>query len=154
MLNLILIIHSLLRWVAIACGLVAIGRAAAGLTKTPATWSESDAKFSRLFAISLDVQMLLGILMYFKFSTITTSAFQNMGEAMGNSVVRFWIVEHPTIMLVALVFAHIGVARARKMVNPNGKHRTTLIFQGISLALILYGTTLTWSLAERPLLPF
>lgn len=154
MLNLILILHSLLRWVAIAFGLVAIGRAAAGLTKTPATWIESDAKFSRLFAISLDVQMLLGILMYFKFSTITTSAFQNMGEAMGNSVVRFWIVEHPTIMLVALVFAHIGVARARKMVNPNGKHRTTLIFQGISLALILYGTTLTWSLAERPLLPF
>tara|TARA_B100001146_G_scaffold35766_2_gene29190 strand:+ start:2556 stop:3020 length:465 start_codon:yes stop_codon:yes gene_type:complete len=154
MLNLILILHSLLRWVAIACGLVAIGRAAAGLTKTPATWIESDAKFSRLFAISLDVQMLLGILMYFKFSTITTSAFQNMGEAMGNSVVRFWIVEHPTIMLVALVFAHIGVARARKMVNPNGKHRTTLIFLGISLALILYGTTLTWSLAERPLLPF
>ena len=154
MLNLILILHSLLRWVAIAFGLVAIGRAAAGLTKTPATWSESDAKFSRLFAISLDVQMLLGILMYLFFSTITTSAFQNMGDAMGNSVVRFWIVEHPTIMLVALVFAHIGVARARKMVNPNGKHRTTLIFQGISLALILYGTTLTWSLAERPLLPF
>ena len=154
MLNLILILHSLLRWVSIAFGLVAIGRAAAGLTKTPATWIESDAKFSRLFAISLDVQMLLGILMYFKFSTITTSAFQNMGEAMGNSVVRFWIVEHPTIMLVALVFAHIGVARARKMVNPNGKHRTTLIFQGISLALILYGTTLTWSLAERQLLPF
>jgi hypothetical protein len=154
MLNLILILHSLLRWAAIAFGLVAIGRAAAGLTKTPATWSESDAKFSRLFAISLDVQMLLGILMYLFFSTITTSAFQNMGDAMGNSVVRFWIVEHPTIMLVALVFAHIGVARARKMVNPNGKHRTTLIFLGISLALILYGTTLTWSLAERPLLPF
>lgn len=154
MLNLILILHSLLRWAAIAFGLVAIGRAAAGLTKTPATWIESDAKFSRLFAISLDVQMLLGILMYLFFSTITTSAFQNMGEAMGNSVVRFWIVEHPTIMLVALVFAHIGVARARKMVNPNGKHRTTLIFLGISLALILYGTTLTWSLAERPLLPF
>ena len=154
MLNLILILHSLLRWAAIAFGLVAIGRAAAGLTKTPTTWIESDAKFSRLFAISLDVQMLLGILMYLFFSTITTSAFQNMGEAMGNSVVRFWIVEHPTIMLVALVFAHIGVARARKMVNPNGKHRTTLIFQGISLALILYGTTLTWSLAERQLLPF
>ena len=154
MLNLILILHSLLRWAAIAFGLVAIGRAAAGLTKTPATWIESDAKFARLFAISLDVQMLLGILMYLFFSTITTSAFQNMGEAMGNSVVRFWIVEHPTIMLVALVFAHIGVARARKMVNPNGKHRTTLIFQGISLALILYGTTLTWSLAERQLLPF
>ena len=154
MLNLILILHSLLRWAAIAFGLVAIGRAAAGLTKTPATWLESDAKFARLFAISLDVQMLLGILMYLFFSTITTSAFQNMGEAMGNSVVRFWIVEHPTIMLVALVFAHIGVARARKMVNPNGKHRTTLIFLGISLALILYGTTLTWSLAERQLLPF
>jgi|TARA_B100002003_G_scaffold162166_1_gene150535 uncharacterized membrane protein (DUF485 family) len=154
MLNLILILHSLLRWAAIAFGLVAIGRAAAGLTKTPTTWIESDAKFSRLFAISLDVQMLLGILMYLFFSTITTSAFQNMGEAMGNSVVRFWIVEHPTIMLVALVFAHIGVARARKMVNPNAKHRTTLIFLGISLALILIGTPWPGSPAERPLLPF
>ena len=154
MLNLILILHSLLRWVSIAFGLVAIGRAAVGLTKTPATWIESDSKFSRLFAISLDVQMLLGILMYLFFSTITTSAFQNRGEAMGNSVVRFWIVEHPTIMVVALVFAHIGVARARKMVNPKAKHRTTLIFLGISLALIFIGTPWPWSPAERPLLPF
>ena len=153
MLTLILLLHSLIRWVAIILGLVAVARAVSGVS-SKGGWTDSDAKFGRLFAVSLDVQLLLGLLMYLFFSTITTSAFQNMGETMGNSVVRFWVVEHPTMMMAALALAHIGVARARKAAEPFAKHRTALIFLGVAWLLILVGTPWPFSAAERPLLPF
>ena len=151
--NLILILHSLIRWAAIVLGLIAVARALSGVS-TNGAWTESDTKFGRLFAISIDVQMLLGLLMYLFLSTITTSAFQNMGGAMSNSVVRFWIVEHPTMMIAALAFGHIGVARARKATEPAAKHRAALIFLGLALVLILVGTPWPFYPAARPLLPF
>ena len=152
MLTLMLALHSLIRWAAIAFGFVIIIRALSGMSK--GSFEDADGRFGRLFAISLDVQMLLGILMYLFFSTITTSAIENLGSAMSNSVTRFWIVEHPTMMLAALVFAHIGVVRVRKAPEAKAKHRTGLIFFGIAMLLILLGTPWPFSVAARPILPF
>tara|TARA_B100000586_G_scaffold143117_1_gene103677 strand:- start:1055 stop:1504 length:450 start_codon:yes stop_codon:yes gene_type:complete len=147
-----LALHSLIRWAAIAFGFVIVIRALSGMSK--GNFEDADGRFGRLFAISLDVQMLLGILMYLFFSTITTSAFENLGSAMSNSVTRFWIVEHPTMMLAALVFAHIGVVRVRKAPEAKAKHRNGLIFFGIAMLLILLGTPWPFSVAARPILPF
>ncbi len=152
MLTLMLALHSLIRWAAIAFGFVIVIRALSGMSK--GNFEDADGRFGRLFAISLDVQMLLGILMYLFFSTITTSAFENLGSAMSNSVTRFWIVEHPTMMLAALVFAHIGVVRVRKAPEAKAKHRNGLIFFGIAMLLILLGTPWPFSVAARPILPF
>ena len=151
MLTLLLTLHSLVRWAAIVLGLMAIFRAFTGMSK--GRFEDADGKFGRLFAVSLDVQMLLGILMYLFFSTITTSAFENMGSAMGNSVTRFWLVEHPTMMIAALALAHIGVARVRKATEAKAKHRAGLIFFGIATLLILVGTPWPFSTAARAILP-
>ena len=151
MLTLLLMLHSLVRWAAIVLGLMAIFRAFTGMSK--GRFEDADGKFGRLFAVSLDVQMLLGIMMYLFFSTITTSAFENMGSAMGNSVTRFWLVEHPTMMIAALALAHIGVARVRKATEAKAKHRAGLIFFGIATVLILVGTPWPFSTAARAILP-
>ena len=142
-----LALHSLVRWAAIAFGFAIIIRSFSGMSK--GSFEDADGRFGRLFTISLDVQMLVGTLMYLFFSTITTSAFENMGSAMSNAVTRFWIVEHPT-----MVFAHIGVVRVRKAPEAKAKHRAGLIFFGIAMLLILVGTPWPFSLAARPILPF
>ncbi|MCS5702107.1 MAG: hypothetical protein NZ847_05725 [Acidobacteria bacterium] len=152
MLTLMLALHSLVRWAAIAFGFAIIIRSFSGMSK--GSFEDADGRFGRLFTISLDVQMLVGTLMYLVFSTITTSAFDNMGSAMSNAVTRFWIVEHPTMMFAALVFAHIGVVRVRKAPEAKAKHRAGLIFFGIAMLLILVGTPWPFSLAARPILPF
>ena len=149
--TLTLILHNLVRWAVIGLGAAAIYKSFSGLSS--GRFEEADGKFGRLFAVSLDVQMLLGIMMYLFFSRITTSAFENMGSAMGNPVMRFWLVEHSTIMVAALALAHIGVARVRKGADPKAKHRASLIFFGIALLLILVGTPWPWSTASRPFLP-
>ncbi|HAK56921.1 MAG: hypothetical protein QF463_13800 [Vicinamibacterales bacterium] len=151
MLTLTLILHNLVRWAAIGLGAMAVYRAFAGLSS--GRFEEADGKIGRFFAISLDVQMLLGIMMYLFFSRITTSAFENMGSAMSNPVIRFWLVEHSTMMVAALALAHIGVARVRKGTQPKAKHRAGLIFFGIAILVILVGTPWPWSTVARPILP-
>lgn len=144
----ILMLHSLLRWLVVALGLIAFGRGLLGwLGGKP--WSAADNRFSAFFVISLDVQMLLGLLLYAILSPVTTMGFQNMGAAMQNSIVRFFLVEHLAIMIVAIALAHIGRAKAKRADAAATKHRLQAIFFGLAMALILFGIPWTIDAAHR-----
>jgi hypothetical protein len=136
---LIITLHSLLRWVAILLGLMATARGLFALLGLR-PWSDSDERFGRLFAVSLDIQLLLGLLLYLFVSPLTTGAFGNMAGAMQNSAVRFWIVEHPFIMILALALAHIGVARVRRAGDGRQKQLRTALFFGLATIFVLVGT--------------
>jgi hypothetical protein len=133
---LFLFIHSLLRWVVLLAGFYAVA----------AAFGRRDARPGRWFAISLDIQVLLGLILYW-LSPITSGAIGNMGEAMQNRVVRFWAVEHVTSMIVAVALAHVGVARARK-----GKGGAAVLFL-LALLAILAGIPWPFMPYGRPLIP-
>ena len=106
-----LFVHSWLRWVVLILGLVAAGRA---LTAGRRQWTRIDHQIGLFFGISFDIQMLIGLILYFLLSPFTREALQDVGAAMKNSGLRFWAVEHPFGMFVALALVHIGNARIRK----------------------------------------
>src|SRR5262245_45187668 len=93
----ILLIHSWLRWAVLLLGLAAFARA---LTRAHRPWTPTDQSVGRWFTITLDVQILLGALLYFVLSPFTSAAFQDVGAAMGNSGLRYWLVEHVFGMVV------------------------------------------------------
>jgi hypothetical protein len=128
--------HSLLRWLVIAVAVLALLRGSA----------RRGGPLARAFAVTLDVQVVLGLWLYW-LSPITNSALMNMGGAMQNRVVRFWAVEHATTMLVALVLAHIGVARGRK-----GKVGAAVLI-ALALLAVLVATPWPGLPYGRPLLP-
>jgi hypothetical protein len=148
-----LALHSLLRWIVLAAGLVALGRAVEG-ARGRKEWAAGDEKAGRWFVGALDVQMLLGLALYLRLSPITASAFQDFGAAMGNSVLRFWAVEHIAGMVIALVLAHVGRGRIRRAADAARRHRTAAIFFGLALVAIL--VTIPWPgmRAARPLFRF
>jgi hypothetical protein len=129
----VLALHSWLRWVVLLTGLLAFGRAIAGGSRP---WSASDDRAARLFTVSLDVQFLLGVLLYFLLSPLTQTALQDFGGAMGNPVLRFWAVEHVFGVLVGLTLAHIGAARVRKA-PAERRRRLAAIFFGLALLAIV-----------------
>ena len=146
----ILILHSLLRWVVLAAGLWAVVRALGGLIfRRP--WTPTDAQSGRWFSISLDLQVLLGLLLYAFLSPIASHAFADMGAAMRDPILRFWAVEHVTMMLAALVLAHIGSARARRASTSAAKHRTSLIFYALALLAVLAAIPWPFMADARPL---
>ncbi len=148
--GLLLSLHSALRWAVIILGLFAAARGLIGGVRR-ASWSTTDDRAGLLFTIGLDLQVLIGLTMYALVSPITTSAFQNMGAAMQNGVVRFWIVEHPVAMLLALALAHVGRARIRRASEPPLKHRRAAILYGCAILLVLLGTPWPFMRVARPL---
>jgi hypothetical protein len=145
-------LHSLLRWVVIAFGLLAVLRAISGVSgRRP--WTPSDDRAGRLFVIGVDTQMLVGLILYGLLSPITYTAFADMGAAMKDPALRFYAVEHLVIMLGAIALVHIGRSRLRKAHGDAARHRTAAIFFTLGLLLILLGTPWPFRVIGRPLLP-
>jgi len=135
-----LIVHSWLRWAVLAAGLAAALRGGSDRNDTAGKW----------FTILLDVQVLLGLLLYFVLSPITGAALADFGAAMGVTQLRFFAVEHTFGMVLATVVAHIGRGRVRKAA-PGKRGRTALIFYGLALLIILASIPWPGMPAGRPL---
>jgi hypothetical protein len=146
----VLTIHSWLRWIVLLAGIVAFVRSAVGASRR-ATWTPADDRTGFWFSMVLDVQVLLGLILYIFLSPFTHAAFRDIGEAMRNSGLRFWAVEHIFGMVIAIGFVHVGRARARKA-DSLRRHRVVAIFFG--LALIAIAASIPWPgmPAGRPLL--
>lgn len=140
----LLAMHSVLRWFVFLSGLIAavLALRAASSTVRPAP----DAS-GLVFTILYDVQVLAGILLYVRFSPITTNALHHMGNAMANANTRFWAVEHPIGMIVGLVFAHLGRASMRAAAANPRRRRTAAIF--FTLAWLAVVASMPW-----PFLPY
>ena len=102
-----LLLHSWLRWVVILFGLIAIWRAIDG-TRSRRAWLPGDDRFCKIFLGALDLQMLLGLLLYFVFSPLTKAALGDFAGAMQDPLMRFWAVEHVFGMIIGVALAHVG----------------------------------------------
>ena len=138
--------HSTFRWIVLLAAVAAIFVALSGWSGAkPAT--PNLMRVSLLYVIVIDLEFLIGLLLYFGASPITRDALANLGEAMKSQQTRFFAIEHTLTMLLAVVCAHIGGALARKASNARAKHRGAAIAYTISLILMLSG--IPW---WRPLL--
>ncbi|MGW8251897.1 MAG: hypothetical protein ACWGO1_14745, partial [Anaerolineales bacterium] len=105
--------HNIVRWVVLILGVIAVGRAIYGwLTK--GEWTDTDRRLGVFYTSSIDVQLLLGLILYIFLSPITREVFRNFGEAMGNPGMRFFGLEHALYMILAVIFAHLGSAFSRR----------------------------------------
>jgi hypothetical protein len=137
--SLTLILHSWGRWVVLALLLAATIRAVGGRS-AGRTWTPADRQANMLAVMSLDVQMLLGLLLYVFLSPFTTDAFKDFGAAMRTPNLRYWAVEHVTLMMGALILAHVGNVLVRKATTDSSRHLRGALFFGLALVLTLIGT--------------
>ena len=136
MYDLVLFAHSWLRWLVLLAGLAAIARAASGVnTRRP--WTPLDDRGGMWFTAALDLQMLIGLVLYAFLSPVTQSAFVDMAAAMRAAPVRFFAVEHPVGMIVAIALAHVGRVRIRKVPDSESRHKRALVFFGLALLVLL-----------------
>jgi hypothetical protein len=119
--------------------------------RTSRAWTPADDSMGRYFSIAFDVQFLIGLLLYVALSPLTRAAFSDFGAAMGNSVLRFFAVEHIFGMLVAAALIHIGRSRSRRNMPSVLRHRTAFIFFGLGLLAVLASIPWPFLPAGRPL---
>jgi len=130
--------HNLLRWLVLITLVLAVVFAFIGWF-TNKSWTKRDKIAGMLLTLFMDIQLLLGLSLYFFFSPITKAAFADFGAAMKDKDLRFYAVEHILMMVIAVVLVHIGRAKSKKATTDWKKHRIAAIWYGIALIIILAG---------------
>jgi hypothetical protein len=151
MYTLVLLVHSWLRWIAL------VGGAGATLTALSGSGPGTDARANRwalFFMIALDVQLLLGLLLYLALSPFTTQAMQDFGAAMRTPALRFWAVEHLATMMLAVIVAHVGRVLGRKAKTPAAKRTRMAMCFGLATVLMLLAIPWPGLPNGRPLFRF
>ncbi len=143
-------LHSILRWLIVLAALFVLIRAITGISFKRG-WMKMDDRAGMWYTIILDVQVLIGIILYFFLSPTTKIALQNFGAAMGNPVMRFFAVEHVAGMLIGVVVAHVGRSLARKAPSNIQKHRRSAIWTVVSLLIVLASIPWPFLSYGRPL---
>jgi hypothetical protein len=140
-----LTLHSLVRWLVLIAGILAAGRAILGRLRQ-ADWTGLDNRLGLLFMIGVDIQVLLGLLLYLFLSPATAEVFTDFRAAMADAGARFFAVDHVLLMMVAVALVHMGRALPKKVEPATQKHQRAAIL--FSLALIAILIAIPWS---RPL---
>ncbi len=132
----VLTIHSWVRWIAL---IAAVGTTMAALRgKVEGSNSLAD-RWGMIAMMVLDVQLLLGLLLYFVTSPNMRAILDNFGGAMKDPALRFWAVEHTAAMFAAIAMAHIGRVVARTAKTSAAKRTRLLICFSLATVLIILG---------------
>ena len=141
-----IVVHSLLRLcIVVLCVVVAARGLHGWLGGRP--YGPGDRTSSLLLVIAVDLQFVVGLGMYTLWSPLVQSAMQDFGAAMKDPERRRWAVEHPTIMLGAIVVVHLGRIVAKRAVLDVERHRWIALTTIVALLLFVVGSV--WPLGDH-----
>ena len=142
-------VHNILRWVVVLLGTFVAFRSLWGWFGKK-EWSSTERRTGLFFAISIDIQVLIGLVLYFVFSNWGLKAIMEQGVSyvMGQAEYRFFAIEHVFYMILALIFAHLGNALPKRVDDDQSKFKRAAIWFGLAYLLVLAG--IPWG---RPLFP-
>ena len=142
----LLAIHNINRWLVLLTGVYAVIRAISGITRK--TYSRGDDVSQSLFLGICQLQLTLGLIVYFV-SPFVTQAFKiGLGNAMKDAEMRFFAIEHALVMFIAVTMVQVGRSISRKQTNAVLKHKRALVFFTIGILLIL--SRIPWHRALWP----
>lgn len=125
--------HSYIAFLLLAVLVVVIAVGIYGwLAKKPFT------KTTRLLALvglgAAQLQFSIGLVLYF----LSPLGFSNFsGAAMKNAISRLFVMEHPLMMILAIVLVSVGYVRVKKATDDSKKYKNMVLFYSIGLVFIL-----------------
>ena len=128
-------VHSYWAYLVLAILIFAVINAILGLSKKK-QFTDKDLRIGLFALIVCHIQLLIGLVWYFMspwFSALTEDA----GAVMKEKSLRLLAVEHPVMMILAIVFITIGWSKHKKKTTDSAKFKTFVIFYGIGLLLML-----------------
>ena len=142
-------LHNIIRWIVVLFAVFAVVRAYRGWL-TNQEYTEQDRKIGVFFGVSMDTQLLLGIILWI-FGSWGIKAFDTASGLDGaeRMSVLFFAIEHAFTMVVAVVLVHVGTIAAKRADNARNKHKWSAIIFSIAILLVLFA--IPWT--QRPLFP-
>lgn len=149
MYSILLVLHSLTRWLVLAFLVYSIYRAFNGYIQNK-LFSKTDNFFRHWTATVAHIQLMIGMILYTQ-SPIVKYFWTNTTTALQNQDLTFYGLIHITLMMTAIVVLTIGSALAKRKSTDREKFRTMLIWFSIVLVIIFIAVPWSFSpLSSRP----
>ena len=123
--------HSLLRYLVLILLLLVIANAFLGFSNKKPFGKTDDLLGLSLFSVT-HTQLLIGLILYFVSPLVVFNS-----ETMKDATMRYWSVEHASMMLIAAILITMARITSKKMTDPAAKHKRMLIFNSIALLVIM-----------------
>lgn len=136
MYDVLLQMHSWLRWLVLGLGIYAIYSNYYGW-KSGRIFTDQIKKVNTFFIASLHTQLVIGLILYFGVSPMMDPILSNFGNSMKNPELRFWSVEHIMGMVIGIAVAQIGSIKSKKQTTDALKYKTAFIWFAVGLVIIL-----------------
>jgi Na+/H+-dicarboxylate symporter len=130
-------IHSYWAYLVLAILVFAVINAIIGFIQKK-QFTDKDLRLGLFTLIVSHIQLLIGLGWYFM-----SPGYQSMKANGIDASNRLLAVEHPVMMILAIVFITIGWSKHKKKTEDAAKFKTFAIFYGIALLLIL--AKIPWS---------
>ena len=129
-------LHSGWAYITLIILIVAVVNAIIGLTANK-EFKDKDLRISLFTLIVTHIQLLIGVLAFFTTSQFTFLKDKGMGAAMKEPEIRLVIMEHPLMMILAVVLITMGFSKHKSKTTDSAKFKTISIFYGVALLFVL-----------------
>ena len=149
MYSLLLTLHSLFRWLVLISLVIAVYRAYKGW-RGNLPFTKFDNALRVVTVTTSYVQLVLGISLYC-ISPVVRYFLNYFKTAVHEREVRFFGMEHITMMVIAIVLITVGSAKAKRQTTDKQRYKTMAIW--FTIALVIIFSSVPWQfspLTSRP----
>lgn len=93
--------------------------------------------------ITSHIQLLIGIVLYFTAPYFGVLLEEGMGTVMKDPTLRLYVMEHPLMMIIAVVLITMGYSKHKSKLTSKPKFKTLAIFYTLGLLIML--SRIPWS---------
>ena len=106
-------------------------------------FKEKDLRIPLFTLIVAHIQLIIGVIALFVSAQFQFLLENGMGAVMKEPDIRLAIVEHPLMMILAIVAITVGFSKHKKQSTDKGKFKTIALYYGVALLFVL--SRIPWS---------
>jgi len=127
----LLLTHSVFRYFVLVFLLLFVFRSLQGWINK-SSFSSLDDKLGFWLFMVAHTQLIIGFVLYFISPVVVFS-----GESMKDASARYWLVEHGSMMILAIVLITLARVTTKKITDSTAKYKRLFIYNGIAFVIII-----------------
>lgn len=132
----ITMLHSGWAYITLLILIIAVGNAIIGVTSNK-EFQEKDLRIPLFALIIAHIQLLIGLVAYFMSAQFTFLKENGMGAAMKDPEIRLVVIEHPLMMILAVILITVGFSKHKNKSTDKAKFKTIALYYGVALVFVL-----------------
>ena len=132
----ITMLHSGWAYITLLILIIAVVNAIIGVNSNK-EFKEKDLRISLFALIVAHIQLLIGLVAYFTSAQFALLKEHGMGAAMKDPEIRLVVMEHPLMMILAVILITVGFSKHKNKSTDKAMFKTIALYYGVALVLVL-----------------